>query len=250
MGAGPLHLARALGVDAEEIQPRRAWRAEIATSFELYGELAARVHELREPPLVLSGHCGATIGVAAGLGTEDLALVWFDAHGDYNSPDTTESGFLDGMCLSVLTGRSWKRLATSIPHFAPLDPRRVIHCGARDWTPGEREMLLADGVRVARNASDASFDGLEGRRILIHVDLDVIDPSFGRANHYAAEGGLSPDDVLAVIAAAARHAPLAGLVLASYDPSCDPEERIAAIAAHIVRSAGVSPASAERPARR
>jgi len=231
MGAGPSRLARELGVDAEEIAAASEWRAEIKTAFELYRALAARIREANDFPVVLSGNCGAAIGAAAGVGTERLAVLWFDAHGDYNTPDTSDSGFLDGMCLSVLTGRCFMNIAKTIPGFAPVPPSRTIHIGSRHYSPGEREALVADGVRMT-----PQFDGIDADRILVHVDLDVIDPQFGRANHYAVGGGLSPDEVLHVIALARERFTIAALVLASYDPSCDPEGRIAAIGARIVRS--------------
>jgi arginase len=130
MGAGPLRLVEALGIEADEIEPATEFRSEIKTTFELYRALAARVAESAEVPVVFSGHCGAATAVASGVGVDDLALLWFDAHGDYNTPDTTDTGFLDGMCLAVLTGRGWKKLARTIPGFAPLDPRRVVHSTA------------------------------------------------------------------------------------------------------------------------
>ena len=236
MGAGPLRLVEALGVEAVEIEPATEFRSEIKTTFELYRALAERVAESAEVPVVFSGHCGAATAVASGVGVDDLALLWFDAHGDYNTPDTTDTGFLDGMCLAVLTGRGWKKLARTIPGFAPLDPRRVVHCGARDWSPGEREALLDDGVRLARTADEVSFDGIAGTRILIHLDVDVLDPRFGRANHYACDGGLSPDDVLRVIELAKQRFTVAGLVVASYAPECDPEGRIVEIVKRVVAS--------------
>ncbi|HVG24343.1 MAG TPA: arginase family protein, partial [Thermoanaerobaculia bacterium] len=98
-------------------------------------------------------------------------------------------------------------------------------------SPGEREALVADGVRMTPD-----FDGIDAERILVHVDLDVIDARYGRANHYACEGGLSPDDVLNVIAKAASRFRIAGLVLASYDPSGDADDRIADAAVRIVRA--------------
>jgi arginase len=229
MGAGPLHLVERLGVDAEEIVPASEWRAEIRTSFELYRALAARVAESDDFPVILSGHCGASIGAAAGLGAD--AILWFDAHGDYNTPDTTDSGFLDGMCLAVATGRCWRGVARTIPGFAPIDPRRVIHVGARDFSPGEREALLNDGVRL-----EANFDGIDAKRLLVHVDLDVIDARYGRANQFACGGGLSPDEVLRVIDNARERFTIVGLVIASYDPSCDGDGRIADAAARIVRA--------------
>lgn len=235
MGAGPLRLIEALGVEATEIEPASEFRAEIKTTFELYRALATQVAESSDFPIVFSGHCGAATAVAAALGVDDLALLWFDAHGDYNTPDTSDTGFLDGMCLAILTGRGWKGLAKTIPHFAPLDPRRVVHCGARDWSPGEREALLDDGVRVARTADDVSFDSIvDAKRILIHIDVDVLDPQFGRANHYACDGGLSPDDLLRLIARARERFEIVGLVIAAYAPECDPEGRIVETVKRIV----------------
>ena len=228
MGAGPLRIARELGVEVEEIHPASEWRAEIRTTFELYRALAARIREAGDFPVVFSGNCGASIAVAAGIGTDDLAVLWFDAHGDYNTPETSPSGFLDGMCLGILTGRCWKTMAATIPNFAPVPPSRTIHLGSRDYSPGEREALLADGVTM-----EPKFDAIDAKRVLVHVDLDVIDTSFGRANPFAVGGGLSPDDVLNAIELASERFEIAALVLASYDPSCDEDGRIAAIAARI-----------------
>lgn len=235
MGAGPSRIARELGIEAEEIAPASEWRAEIKTTFELYRALAERVRDAGDFPVVLSGNCGAAVGAAAGVGTEDLAVLWFDAHGDYNTPDTTDTGYLDGMALGILTGRCWKALAMTIPNFTPVPPSRVIHAGSRDYSPGELDAMVADGVRIGPH-----FESVEARRILVHVDLDVIDPAFGRANHYAVGGGLSPDEVLQMIELARRRFEIAGLVLASYDPACDPEGRIAAIAARIARAVGTT----------
>ena len=242
MGAGPSRLTRELKIEAEEIAPASEWRAEIGTAFELYRALAARVAEPNDFPVVLSGNCGAAIGAAAGVGTERLAVLWFDAHGDYNTPDTSDTGFLDGMCLSVLTGLSFKNIARTIPGFQPVPAHHVMHVGARDFSPHEDELMVFDGIALIRpqhlNEAPAFLDAIraEADRILVHVDLDVIDPQFGRANHYAVDGGLSADDVLGVIDHARERFTFAALVLASYDPACDPEGRIAAIGARIVRA--------------
>lgn len=246
MGAGPSRFIETLGVQAEEIAPASEWRAEIKTTFELYRALADRVHEavqLGDFPVVFSGNCGAAIGAAAGIGTEDLAILWFDAHGDYNTPDTTDTGYLDGMGMAILAGRCWKAIAGTIPRFAPIASRRMVHVGARDYSPGEREALLNDvwlvePLNLRETTIAPIFDAVraDASRILVHIDVDVLDPRFGRANHYAVDGGLSPDDVLRVIELAAKRFTIAGLVIASYDPSYDPEGRIADIGAAIVRS--------------
>src|SRR5262245_27994563 len=144
MGAGPLVLARALG---ERLQAERdvrttfieapddSWRAEIRTAFELARGVAAAVREARAAgafPLVLSGNCGpAAMGCVAGLGPS-TAVCWFDAHGDFNTPDTTTGGFLDGMPLATLTGHCWPELARGIAGLEPIDERSAVLIGARD----------------------------------------------------------------------------------------------------------------------
>jgi len=247
MGAGPSRILADLDVVAEEIHPASEWRAEIRTTFELYRALADAVHEavqLGDFPVVLSGNCGASIGAAAGIGTNDLATLWFDAHGDYNTPDTTDSGFLDGMALAILTGRCWNTLAASIPRFAPIPPSRAMHVGARDYSPGERDALLYDNVWLVEPPSLAEpgvasmLDAMRrnASKMLVHLDVDTIDPRFGRANPFAVDGGLSPDDVLRIIELAAQRFTIAGLVIASYDPSVDAEGKIAAIARRVIET--------------
>lgn len=240
MGAGPFRIADALGVEAEEIVPPIGYRAEIRTTFELYRELAARVADAAAFPVVLSGHCGAAVGVAAGIGCERLAVLWFDAHGDYNTPETTDTGFLDGMSMAMLAGKCWRGLTATIPGFVPIDPKRIIHVGGRDYSPEERETMDRDDIALVGadelGGLDSMLAAIRGRadRILVHVDLDVLDPFYGRANEFAAEGGLTPEAITGAIETAANQYDLAGLVLASYDPAGDPEGRIADIAAKIV----------------
>jgi arginase len=248
MGAGPLRLAETLGVDAQAIETEHKLPREIGTAFELYGKLADAVHDCVQTgdfPVVFSGNCGAINGLAAGLGIEKLAVIWFDAHGEYMTPETTTSGFLDGMGLSVLTGRCWKSMAAAIPRFRPMAASRTMLVGSRDYSPGEREQLLADAVPLVeplhltepnldRWLSAMQLDGAE--RLLVHVDLDVLDPRYGRANEFAAEGGLSPDDIIRVIDIARRRFTVVALELASFDPACDGDGRVAQAGAEIVRA--------------
>lgn len=247
MGAGPLRLVEELGVRADSIETDYKLPREISTAFELYAKLAAAVQECvasGDFPVVFSGNCGAVNGLAAGVGMEKLAVLWFDAHGEYMTPETTISGFLDGMGLSVLTGRCWKALAAKIPWFGPLPPARTMLVGSRDYSPGEREDLMLDGVPLVEPSTltEPNVDrwlsamAMEADRLVVHVDLDVLDPSHGRANEYAAEGGLSPDEILRVITIAKRRFRIVALELASYDPACDEDGRVAQIGARIVRA--------------
>jgi arginase len=241
MGAGPLRLQE-LFAEVEEIHARKDWRAEIRTSFELYGELARRIRDGGdETPVVLSGNCGACAGTVAGLGSERMGVIWFDAHGDLNTPDTTDTGFLDGMALSIVTGQCFRPLAKQMIGLEPLPPANAIHIGGRDWSPGEMEHGRDSGVTIVSKAADAAaaIDNLARScdRVVIHVDLDVIDPSYGAANQYAAPGGLSPSDVGSIVKSAKKRMRIAALDFASYDPSYDRDGRIVDAVREIVSAA-------------
>src|SRR5204863_505993 len=74
-------------------------------------------------PVVLSGNCNSAVGTLSGLTPARRAVCWFDAHGYCNSPDTTATGFLDGMGLATVLGLCWHQLAASVPGYHPVSPR-------------------------------------------------------------------------------------------------------------------------------
>jgi arginase len=250
MGAGPEHL-RAAGlekhlatqghqVDSQVIEPASInWRAEVQTSFELMRAVSEQVRAARVAgrfPLVLSGNCLAAVGVIAGLGPQTGA-VWIDAHGDFNTPQTTMSGFLDGMTLATATGRCWMELARSIEGFEPVPDKAVVLLGARDLDPGEGAALARSGivrlsVESAPNDIERVLRSLAPtmKKFYIHLDLDALDPSDGRANGYAARGGFSNENLQKILAIIARHLPVEAMTIASYDPSYDSDGRVCATA--------------------
>jgi arginase len=64
---------------------------------------------------VLSGNRNSALGALAGLREQNCGMIWFDAHGDFNTPEITESGFFDGMGMAIAAGHCWKKLAATIP---------------------------------------------------------------------------------------------------------------------------------------
>ncbi len=230
---------RALGhrVDAEFIETDDGvLPTEIATTFALHARLAERVRiavDADKLPLVLSGNCGSALGTLAGLGASDVGVVWFDAHADLNTPETTPSGFLDGMALATLVGHCWRPLAARVPGFHPLPEGNVALVGTRSLDPAEEAVL--DGSAIVRISAgrirDVGVrDALEPvlialkrwvSRIYLHLDLDVLDPAYGRANHLTPPGGLTPDQLLEAITLTRTHLPVAAAGVASYDPECD-----------------------------
>jgi arginase len=251
MGAGPEHLLRngledELRADGHElrvssIEAQRPFHAEIATAFELYGALSRRVREVQaggQFPLVLSGNCGSALGTVAGANPERLGIVWFDGHGDFNTPETTSSGFLDGMVLATAAGLCWRKMSASIPHFRPIAGDEIVHVGGRDFDPEERGLLEANGVAIVDaksirasgplQALESAMETLSRKvsRLYLHFDLDVLDPEIAPANQYAPRDGLSVAAVREAITMIGERFTISAAGLAAYDPSYDREDRI------------------------
>lgn len=156
--------------------------------LEAGGQLSDAFHEHRFPVLV-AGTCSICVTTLPVLARDhpDAFVLWLDAHGDFNSPATSPSQFLGGMCLAGACG-VWDT-GLSGPAF---DPSRVVMCGVRDVDPGEQVLLETYGVsRIERPSRLA--DALAGREVFIHLDLDVLDPSVLPGTGFPAPGGFSAE---------------------------------------------------------
>ena len=130
-------------------------------------------------PLLLSGDCPAALAVVAGLQRRhrEIAVVWLDAHGDFNTPAITISGYLGGMPVAMLTGRAPELFAGPLG-LRPVPERNIVLAGARDLDPAERDALTASQVRripATAGAFRAALSALRGLPVYLHVDVDVMD---------------------------------------------------------------------------
>ena len=130
-------------------------------------------------PLLLSGDCPAALAVAAGLQRRhrEIAVVWLDAHGDFNTPAITISGYLGGMAVAMLTGRAPELFAGPLG-LRPVPERDVVLADARDLDPAERDALAASQVRqipATAGAFRAALSGLRDLPVYLHVDVDIMD---------------------------------------------------------------------------
>ena len=256
MGAGPERLLaagieRAIVEDGNQVQttlvalPRDSWTSEIGTGFELMRRVSAVITASPDSlPVILAGNCSTTIGAVAAHSEPLTGIAWFDAHGDFNTPDTTTSGFLDGTALSAVVGRSWRELALTVPGFRPLPEECVCMIGARDLDPAEKDLLSRSGVMLVgaadiRAGLPRAIASMSERTtsIHVHIDLDVLDASVARANSYAVGGGLTLEDMEFALALIGRELRIAGVTLSAYDPAGDSDGRAAAAAMRLVLAA-------------
>jgi len=242
-GLGPLLMRLGHNVTREELRVPDLHTAEISTTFELCNSVANRVQECLESgvfPLVLSGNCNIAVGAVAGCGSEKTGVAWFDAHGESTTPETTESGFLDGMGISILIGACWRNLACRIPSFSPVPGNHVRLIGSRDVEPAELDLLDRmgvhrvtdiEGVRSKIEAISRRIDG-----VYIHVDLDVLDPMEAVANQWTPPGGLTVEKLTDALREIRRHAQVKGFGIASYDPELDVDQKALKTACAVAES--------------
>jgi arginase len=121
--------------------------------------------DLPERPLVLGGCCCTHVGAVEGLAARRgrIALVWLDAHGDLNTPESSPSGNLWGMPLRMLLDSG------------AVEPEDVVLLGSRNLDPPEREYIAATGLRTEPDALDAALEGTEG--VYVALDGDALDPA-------------------------------------------------------------------------
>jgi len=189
--------------------------------------VAAEVAQIRAAgnlPVVITGDCTATIGVAAGLqqATPDFTLVWFDAHGDFNTWETTPSGFVGGMPLAMLCGRGEQTILAGAGARAQPE-ERVILTDARDLDPQEKEAVAGSKVtRLPDVAALLTLD-LPPRPIYLHFDPDVLQLADLAAVNYPAQGGPSLQTVEAALQRLADTGQVVAVSFTLWNPDLDDE---------------------------
>ena len=183
------------------------------------GNMAALVREVRaRADLVvgLEANCNVLLGMLAGLAQDDdggarrLGLVFIDAHGDFNVPETTLSGMLGGMPVAVAAGHALHNIRRTSGLAEPLPMQHIVWGAVRDLDPLEAErfreheaqQFSVDDIRTRSATLRASIDALAGRvdAIYVHVDMDVLDPAEVPGHRLAVADGPSSRELADAIA--------------------------------------------------
>jgi arginase len=215
-GAGAQALALMLGgrVVGEPGEPAvRDWREDLPEARPVLDAAAAELEAAfasGELPVLTASDCSICIATLPAVVAHEpeAHVAWIDAHGDFNTPATTPSGFLGGMCLAAACGR-WD---AGRPGPA-VDPTRVHLLGVRDLDPGEEREAEAAGL---------SADVPEGVPLYVHLDADVLDPSVVMSQ-FPVAGGWDERRLRAQLAELAAGCTILGIeVTALEDPAAAP----------------------------
>lgn len=215
---------------------------EVAAAAELARRLSHYVRAARSSqrfPLVLAGNCNTSLGTVSGMGG-NVGVIWFDAHGDFNTPETTPTGFFDGQALAALSGRCWSALTATIPGYSAVDDRSIVLVGARDLDQRELDLLLLSCVTRV----DASLASLAGALkslahvdgVYLHIDLDVLDRDETVVNRYSVPNGLSVSQLIGAVESIGAAVPIRAAALTAYDPEYDPAGAVCAVAHRLVET--------------
>jgi arginase len=175
--------------------------------------------------ITIGGDCGvelAAIGHAMQRTRGDLAIVWFDAHGDLNTPGSSPSGAFHGMVLRAVLGEGAQGLVPE-PAATPR-PEQVVLAGTRAFDPAERAYVAARGMRLVPPADlgpaalVAAVEATGASSVFLHVDLDVLDPGELRGIGCPEPAGVSAEALVASIAAVRARFRLAGAGITEFTP--------------------------------
>ena len=188
-------------------------------------------------PITLGGNCNTCLGTLAGFDEPKPGIIWFDAHGDYNTPEISPSGFFDGMCLAIATGQCYQDLLEQIDNMIPIQESNTLHVGVRDLDPEERELLESTKVQVV-NAATMKKEGisksllpslkklqLQVQEVYLHIDIDVLDPQEAPGVDYPTPNGLSLSELEQAIEVIGEQLQIKAVNLTAYNPEHDKNDQ-------------------------
>jgi arginase len=169
--------------------------ARLAPLYSAVGDAVAAAAGRGSPPVVVTGDCLTSLGIMAGLqrAVADVGVVWFDAHGDVQTPETTASGYLAGMPLRLLTGYRPELIAERLGLRA-VPERQMVLAGARDLDPPEASYLAGAQIRRCEVA-DLDPAGLPDGPMYVHLDMDVVRPADLPGLRFPTPGGPSATQI-------------------------------------------------------
>jgi arginase len=230
--------------------PKARFLSQIKETCERIARAVARAVGEDRTPIVLGGDHSIAIGTLGGMASVHGTggAIWFDAHGDLNTPATTPSGNVHGMPLGAALGRDTESFASEAWPLPALDPAHVVLVGVRSLDEGERAYVRESGLG-AYTMSEIDRRGIEpvvrealervGAASFVHisVDMDVVDPDVAPGVGTPVRGGLSYREAHLAMELVAESGLLSSLEIVEVNPILDRGNETAALAVELVASA-------------
>ncbi|MHB8630622.1 MAG: arginase family protein [Candidatus Limnocylindria bacterium] len=216
--------------------PRDRWLTAAREACILLSDAVATSLKAGAQVAILGGECTLVAGALSGaLSVEpELLLLYFDAHGDFNTVATTPSHFVGGMCLAHVCGKQVAPLLW--PGVKKIAEDHAYLIGARELGPGEVSNLSHSKVhRIALDREEADAPTLlaavRRKPVWLHVDLDVVDPRELAAVALPVEGGPTLETLAELLRSVAQVSDVRGIEICGYDTRKDPEGQVPGVLA-------------------
>ncbi len=242
--------------ESTEIQHPKYFREIHGSSVRIAAKLKEILGE-GHIPVIIGGDHSIAAGTFSGIAShfrengEEIGLIWFDAHADMNTPETSPSGNTHGMPLSTLLGLGVESM-TGLEGFAPkLDPKFLAHIGGRDLDDGERMLIREMGLRdhfftmsdIDRKGMDACVESAieiaskAPAGYAVTFDVDVIDPRFAPGSGTLVRGGITYREAHVALEMIAEHGGMRSFEIVEVNPTLDRSNITAKLAGELILSA-------------
>jgi len=220
-------------------------------------EAVGKIFQAGEFPVILGGDHSIAMGTYSGISSffrdegKEIGLIWFDAHADMNTPDTSPSGNLHGMPLSTLLGHGEPRLV-NLGGFAPkINPQHLAHVGARDLDTGEKRLIRELGIREQfftmsdidkRGMTDCVEDAIKVASrakdgFAVTFDVDVIDPRFAPGSGTLVRGGITYREAHLALEIISERGGMRSFEIVEVNPTLDTANITVELAGELILSA-------------
>jgi len=227
-------IASELGAQWVDIQPN--FTTDVKPIITINRALAETITAYPEYiPLIFASDCVSVLGAMKGLERYRPAVLWYDAHGDFNTWETTPSGFLGGMPLAMLVGRGDMTYMNGVG-LAPISEKDVMISDARDLDPDESVSLLESFVNYLPDIDDLLTEPLPNKPLYVHFDTDVVDIKEMPAVGYPAPGGPTVEQTAATLKRVARDAQVVGALFSLWNSTLPGADRSYQATLQLVRA--------------
>jgi arginase len=245
------NVATTLPEGAAVVDERMRYLPEILETCALVSDLVGTAVAAGARPLVLGGDHSVALGTLGGLAAAHGGLggvIWIDAHGDLNRPETSPSGNVHGMPLAAAAGLAGAWFAHPRLTFPAVDPSRIAIVGVRSLDPAERALVREAGIRVftmseidrigIERTMHEALDRVAGPGFVhVSLDLDVLDPEVAPGVGTPVRGGLTYREAHLALELVAESGLAGSLEVVEVNPILDRENTTAALAVELVASA-------------